>query len=380
MIDDSEPELIDELADEFLTNCLRGMRPEISDYCEAYPWLAGEIRQLFPMLQFLESNKDRLKSFQVPEVVGSYRIQREIGRGGMGVVFEAHHEETRQRVALKVLSPDNDGSGGLAISRFEREAQAVSRIDHPHVVRLFEVGQQDQLRFLAVQLIDGSSLDRIIRLLACSSRSNPERWFESVMRHVTEGQCSFAASDYFAWVADLGLRIARALHYAHQAGVLHRDVKPANLLVDRAGHTWLTDFGLAKTGDAKLTRTGQIVGTLRYLAPERLRGSCDCRADVYGLGLTLYELLTFRAAFAEKDRLELIAAIEKSAPIPPHKIVSTVPRDLEKVVMRAIARHPKSRYKSAEEMAQALESCDTAPASKSGGPLTAIRDSLRRSR
>ncbi|MCG8648985.1 MAG: serine/threonine protein kinase, partial [Pirellulales bacterium] len=272
MTDDSGHELIDELADEFLTSCLRGMRPKINDYCEAYPWLADEIRQLFPMLSFLESNKDQRDSFQTPEIIGSYRILREIGRGGMGFVYEARHDLTDAKVALKILAPADNLDGSSAISRFEREAQAVSKIDHPHVVRLIEFGEQDGLRFIAMQLIDGSSLDRVIRLLACAHRSNSGGWFESVMRHLTDGQSSFATSDYFAWVTDVGLRTARALHYAHQSGILHRDVKPSNLLVDRTGKTWLTDFGLAKTGDTKLTRTGQVIGTLRYLAPERLHG------------------------------------------------------------------------------------------------------------
>ena len=358
MTDDSGHQLIDELADEFLTSCLRGLRPEIDDYCDAYPWIASEIRQLFPMLQFLESNKDQRGSFVAPDVIGPYQIITEIGRGGMGIVYEAQRDGTGERVALKVLRPENDQIDSSMVSRFEREAEAVSKIDHPNVVRLIECGEVDGFRFIAMQLIAGSSLDRIIRLFSSAYRSNADRWFESVMHHVTDKQSSFAVSDYFAWVIRVGVHTAQALHHAHESGVLHRDVKPSNLLVDRSGNVWLTDFGLAKTGEAKLTRTGQIIGTLRYLAPERLRGACDLRSDIYGLGLTLYELLTFRSAFDEDDRLSLVANIEHLAPTPPRKIMPSVPRELERIVMRALAKQAKRRYSSAAKMAQALQSCD----------------------
>ncbi|MEM1070552.1 MAG: serine/threonine-protein kinase [Planctomycetota bacterium] len=358
MADESDHQLIDELADEFLTKCLRGAEPDIESYCAAYPWLAEEIRMLFPMLQVLESNKDLRQSFSPPDTIGRFRIVREIGRGGMAVVYEAFDERDGSRVALKFLLPDRDPGDAASIARFEREAKAVAKIEGPGVVRLIEFGNQDGLAYLAMQLIDGTSLDRVVRLLASANRSNPGQWMEPVMRHLNQRQTSFLRADYYAWVAHVGKRMANALDHAHASDVLHRDVKPSNVLIDGEGEAWLTDFGLAKMGDAKLTRTGQIIGTLRYLAPERLHGECDARADIYGLGLVLYELLAFRAAFVEVDRLKLIAAVEASTPISPRQFVREVPPALERIVMRAIARLPSARYQSAKEMAEALDACN----------------------
>ena len=329
----------------------------------------------------LSQARNERASFQPPETVGPYQILREIGRGGMGVVFEATNTNTQKRVALKVLLPENNQlTEHTAIARFGREAVAVSRIEHPHVVPLLEVGHHNDLHFIAMQLVEGSSLDRMVRLLACANRSNPDDWFGPVMRHVADGNDSFQIRNYFAWVMDVGVRIAEALHHAHQVNILHRDVKPSNVLVDRNGQAWLTDFGSAKTEDARLTQTGQIIGTLRYLAPERLHGHCDELADVYGLGLVLYELLTLGEAFPEQDRLELIKAIEQSNPTVPHKIVPNVPRDLENVIMRSIAKHRNDRPQSADEFARALRKCDASPKlTKSTSPWSALYRWTRKS-
>ena len=177
------------------------------------------------------------------------------------------------------------------------------------------------------------------------------------MQHVTNEPELFTKANYFRWVTRIAEQMANALHYAHETGLLHRDIKPSNVLIDRRGEAWLTDFGLAKTGDTKLTRTGQIIGTLRYMSPERLRGECDRRSDVYGLGLTLYELLTFRPAFAESDRLRLFAAIDDSNPTPPRKLFGQVPPELERIVMKAISKQPEDRFRSAEAMAADLREC-----------------------
>ncbi|MEM6777466.1 MAG: serine/threonine-protein kinase [Planctomycetota bacterium] len=358
--DESGHELIDELADEFLTRCLRGADPDIDDYCDAYPWLEQEIRQLFPMLRLLESNKASGRILDVPEIVGPYRVVREIGRGGMGFVFEAVHESSQEVVALKLLAREGGLDEDSAIQRFRREAKAVSAMQHDHVVPIHDVGQHANLRYLAMTLIDGSSLDRIIRLLASAHRTKRDGWFESVMQHITGEKDQFADLDFYPWVAGLGRSIAEALHAGHQIGILHRDVKPSNLLIDRTGKAWLADFGLAKMDDAKLTRTGQIIGTLRYLAPERLQGHCDFRADLYSLGLTLYELLALRPAHVEDDRFELIAAIERSDPDNPMDLQPRTPRTLAQIVMRAISKDPAQRFQSANDMAASLEQCQLA--------------------
>ncbi len=162
-------------------------------------------------------------------------------------------------------------------------------------------------------------------------------------------------SKYFRSVAQIGLQVADALAYAHSQGVLHRDIKPSNLLLDLAGQVWITDFGLAKTEESdELTHTGDMVGTLRYMAPERLSGKADPRSDVYGLGITLYEMLTLRPAFADSARHEVIKKVAEEDPLLPHKLDRKIPRDLETIVLKAIAKESQKRYSSAESMAEDL--------------------------
>ncbi len=167
---------------------------------------------------------------------------------------------------------------------------------------------------------------------------------------------SLSDYQYFRSVVRVGLQVADALAYAHQQGILHRDIKPSNLLLDTEGTAWVTDFGLAKAADNDdLTRTGDIVGTVRYMAPERFQGQADARSDVYGLGMTLYELLTLRPAFEEGDRSKLIAQVLRAEPAAPHKINPAVPRDLETIVLRAMAKEPAHRFAPAAEMAADLK-------------------------
>ena len=155
-------------------------------------------------------------------------------------------------------------------------------------------------------------------------------------------------------MARLGLQAAEALAYAHARGIVHRDIKPANLLLDTTGVLWVSDFRLVKTQDPALTDTGNLVGTLRYMAPERFRGACDARADVYSLGLTLYELLVLRPAFDGKDRLHLVDQIGRQEPARPRTLDPRIPRDLETIIMKAIEKDPRRRYPSAEALAEDL--------------------------
>ncbi len=267
-----------------------------------------------------------------PEIEG-FRIIREIGRGGMGVVYEAEEQNLSRRVAVKIL-PANTLEDRHQIRRFEREAKAAGRLHHTNIVPVFGVGQSQGNHYYVMQYIDGRGLDVVIDELAAHS--------------------DFGRA-YFHSVARIGLQAAEALEYANRQGVLHRDIKPSNLLLDGRGNVWVADFGLALTTDADdLTQSGQVLGTFRYMAPERFRGQCDVRADVYSLGLTLYELVALRAAFGETDRFELIERIQREEPARLRRLNGRIPRDLETVIHKAIAHEPAQRYATAAALADDL--------------------------
>jgi hypothetical protein len=171
---------------------------------------------------------------------------------------------------------------------------------------------------------------------------------------ISSAESSGGRQPFYRSVAEIGRQTAHGLTYAHSRGIVHRDIKPSNLLLDTAGVVWITDFGLAKDADDGLTATGDILGTLRYIAPERFRGEGDARADVYALGLTLYELVTLGAAYEVNDRLRLIERIKNEEPTRPRDIAPRIPRDLETIILKAIEKDPGARYQTAEDMGEDL--------------------------
>ena len=321
------------LADEFIERKQRGETPSIEEYCLAHPQFASEIRDLFPTLLWVEdlqlagdeSNGQVEGSTAPPERIGGYTIVRQIGRGGMGAVYEAVQESLNRRVALKIL-PKSRHLGESAHLRFQREARAAARLHHTNIVPIFEVGQSEEHYFYAMQLIVGKSLEQVINELRSlgtageSDAQQPTNRLRTESRepditalsrrpvHDAEEPAAVQSSElttssldgsgtgsdrhpFFQSASRIAVQVAEALQYAHERGIVHRDVKPSNLLLDPEGVVWVADFGLAKTEDEGMTRTGDFLGTLRYMAPERFRGLCDERADVYALGLTLYELI-----------------------------------------------------------------------------------------
>jgi serine/threonine protein kinase len=399
------------LADEFLARCKRGEKPTIKEYCAQHPELADEIRVVFEALLMVEDLKpgsaDVIGSFGEPvkadgkrlEQVGDYRILCEIGRGGMGVVYEAEQQALGRRVALKVLPRTSAGDGSAQV-RFQREARAAARMHHTNIVPVFDVGQDGDYLYYAMQLIHGQGLDLVIedlkrlraqtgatpvvqdraadRTIAASlaagkfERENLAQEGENdlISTAAYEGRAPSSAAlpgqseigavtsnrgAYFRSVAQIGVQTASALSYAHSRGIIHRDIKPGNLILDTTGNVWVTDFGLAKTGDGGTTHSGDILGTVRYMSPERFRGQCDVRADVYALGMTLYEMVTLKAAFASGDRLKLIELIRRTEAASPRSIDARIPRDLETIVIKAIDKDPKRRYQSADEIGEDLQ-------------------------
>ena len=328
----------------------------------------------------------------------------------MGVVYEAEQESLGRRVALKVL-PRHGRIDPVQMERFRREARAAARLHHTDIVPVFGVGEHEGVHYYAMQFIQGQGLDVILddvrRLRAGAAALPAAADGERDGRHGLDGRGPVAAdravrrpaarsgprssdrdrarrrerpaqrhgrrpfgprghrarccrtpteSGYYRGVARIGVQVAEALAYAHGQGVLHRDIKPSNLLLDADGHVWVTDFGLAKLeGTEGLTQTGDIVGTLRYMAPERFEGWSDRRSDVYGLGVTLYELLTLRPAFEAATRARLIEQVIHDPPPSPRKHDPRVPRDLETIVLKAIAKEPAERYATAEALAEDLE-------------------------
>ncbi len=440
--DPSLCELIDRLAEEFAQRYRHGERPSLKEYLDKYPELADDIRTLFPALAEIEQLKEGQDHTGTGAVVtvplqqiGDYRIVREVGRGGMGVVYEAEQVSLGRRVAVKVLPP-NFAADHQTAERFRREARSAAKLHHTNIVPVFDVGQDGDTCYYVMQFIQGQSLDQILVELrrlrgralnraragsvsddqspvayasgssACTDALRPAvdqlarslltgRFHvdpaaddaEEVEVHVDPPEalavsgstCSADATPpadaassailpgqtdlssvqtdrphYFQSVARIGWQMANALAYAHARGIIHRDVKPSNLLLDTAGVVWITDFGLAKTQEVALTTTGDLIGTLRYMAPERLKGEGDERGDVYALGLTLYELLVLRPAFAARDRLQLVDQIKNQEPARPRTLERRIPRDLETIVLKAIHKEPRERYQEAEEMAEDL--------------------------
>jgi serine/threonine protein kinase len=409
---------IDQLAEEFVARYRRGERPAVSEYAARFPELADQIQEVLQALVLLEDlapgkAKETPGEGQVPlRQLGEFRILREVGRGGMGVVYEAVQESLGRHVALKVL-PSQGLFGSSHLERFRREARAAAALHHSNIVPVFGVGEEGGVHYYAMQFIHGQSLDQVlleIRRLraadegqkaatevdgtpadggiarslftnqfsltpasAAGDSTSIEHASGSTGAPATESQLS-AKSDsvfvYFRSVAQIGMQTAEALAYAHGQGVLHRDIKPSNLLLDMQGTVWVTDFGLAKTDATEaLTHTGDLVGTLRYMAPERFSGWSDPRSDVYSLGLTLYELLTQHPAFVDADRAHLIKAVMQDDPPRPRKLEPRIPRDLETIVLKATAKEPSGRYQAATELAEDLR-CFL-----SGRPIRARRTS-----
>ncbi len=288
----------------------------------------------------------------------------------MGVVYEAEQLSLGRRVALKVL-PSPASSDPRQCQRFQVEAQAAALLHHEHIVPVFGIGSDEGIHYYAMQFIDGRSLTEVIRELRPASRRDafadastsdygPSRTDDEPLLPPPQSSGSFSNNrHHFEMTAQLGLQAALALEHAHEIGVIHRDIKPSNLLIDTRGHLWVADFGLARLPqeDHDLTRTGDLVGTLRYMSPEQVRGvrgGVDARTDIYGLGVTFYELLTLNPAFAARNRHELTRRILDEEPTSPRRCNPAIPLDLETIILKAMEKEPSDRYASARELADEL--------------------------
>jgi serine/threonine protein kinase len=281
----------------------------------------------------------------------------------MGVVYEAEQLSLHRRVALKVL-PFAAALDGKQLQRFKNEAQAAAHLHHQNIVPVYGVGSERGVHYYAMQFIHGRTLAAVIqerrrlRGLAAddSEDASPATTTPPVAALSTER--SGRDSAYFRLAAQLGVQGAEALDHAHAMGIVHRDIKPANLMVDVGGNLWITDFGLAQVQcDTKLTLTGDVVGTLRYMSPEQALGrpmAVDHRCDIYALGATLYEALTLEHAVPGNDRAEILRRLAVGEPKPLRRHNPAIPRELETMVLKAMARSPADRYATAQQLADDL--------------------------
>ncbi|MEO8272385.1 MAG: serine/threonine-protein kinase, partial [Aureliella sp.] len=346
------------LAEEFADRLRRGENPSIEEYAQRLPEQSDTIRKVFaPILAIERLSDGQLADHQFESrtmrlardhtQLGDFRIVRQVGRGGMGIVYEAIQQSLGRRVALKVLTPDVAGTAEQ-LRRFQMEATTFAKLHHTNIVPVFGIGDADGLHFYAMQFIDGVTLASAIAQLS-RPQSKATGQTHGALEHAL---ASKSPSEFMRTVAQIGCDVAGALQYAHEHGIVHRDIKPGNLMLEGAT-VWVTDFGIAKlTDETSQTKTGLLLGTLRYMAPEQFNGQADARSDIYSLGLTLFELLTLHPAFSDTTHATLIKAKLNEARLRLRALRPDVPRDLETIILKSGASDSNSRYQTAEALAE----------------------------
>jgi WD40 repeat protein/serine/threonine protein kinase len=411
--------LVGRVADEFLRRQEQGERPDVEEYAVRYPEAAPVLRKVLAALALLEQSLSGAAAATAETpltgILGDFRILGEVGRGGMGIVYEAVQVSLGRRVALKVL-PFAAALDSRQLQRFRIEAQAAAHLHHQHIVPVYGVGCERGVHYYAMQYIEGHTLAALIRQLrrlagletadpsasaasasALASDLVSGRWAPAKSKgdeavrscareqptgpypctspphhlttppslNVTAPTAVFSTDHsansraFFRTVAHLGVQAAEALEHAHTKGIIHRDIKPANLLIDTRGNLWITDFGLARMlSEAGLTMTGDLLGTLRYMSPEQAlakRAPLDHRTDIYSLGVTLYELLTLRPAYDGGDRQEILQQIAFEEPRLPRRLNKAIPAELAIIIGKAMGKSAAERYATAQELADDLQ-------------------------
>ena len=385
---------VDAAIAEFLLAAESGCAPPLLEFLARHTDIADELREFLEnhsafrqisasMLGVSAANATRPRAPEatetLPRPLGDYELLREIGRGGMGMVYAARRLSDSATVAIKVLHPWLAGDAS-SLQRFEREAQAAMSLRHPHLIRVLSADTTGSTPFLVMELIDGESLDRrSARLSFAVKQDLGERG--GVSPPVGSQRHRGADATPLAEWRELALRladVADALQHAHEHGVIHRDVKPSNLLLAQDGRLLIGDFGLARIAQQpSLTRTGEAVGSPAYMSPEQIASRngapVDHRTDVYSLGATLYELLTGRPPFVADSREQLLASIQQDEPISPRRWRSELPRDLETLCLKTLEKQPCHRYATAAELAADLRRIANGKPIVARGPTLATR-------
>jgi len=395
----ADPSVLGGIVDEIFNQMQSGQEVDIDRLAQDYPEYQDRLRRMIPILKELKT-LDWLAENQTPDddqfhsggqrLLGDFQIIRQIGRGGMGVVYEARQMSIPRRVALKIL-PLASLIDPRSLQRFRNEVAAVATLQHPHIVSVYAVGEERGIHYFAMQLIHGQSLAAVINELRERARREESVTGDAISRIVSDMEdatteihvspnrrpgnveleetvargrsttngARIIDPGYFRNVVGLVQQAASALQHAHDHGIVHRDVKPANLLLDTQGNLFVSDFGLARieTG-AGVTMTGDVLGTLRYMSPEQVlanRVVIDHRTDVYSLGVTLYELLTLQPMWSGEDKPAIIRQISFEEPARPQRLNPAIPIDLETIVLKAISKNPNDRYDSAQSFAEDLQ-------------------------
>jgi serine/threonine protein kinase/WD40 repeat protein len=431
--EDALADPLEDIAEEFVRLHRSGEEVSVADFAARYPDHAQRLRRLLPTIVCMERCSptrrndstvvnQRADLGTLPRLLGDYRLLREAGRGGMGIVYEAEQTALGRRVALKLLSAAATADR-VRLIRFRREAQAAARLHHTNIVPVFGVGEADGHYFYAMQYIDGRTLRDWLSFAAAGTpepgtpslagnwgetapvaRPVPDaggekrrmRW-ESGLAGIrphpdppsrggqagreTAATTAVDAAARFRFAADLGRQVAEALAHAHEQGILHRDIKPSNLLIDEKTTVWVADFGLAKLDAGEdLTAPGDQVGTMRYMAPEQLLGQVDARSDLYALGLTIYEIIANRPAFDSQQHTALVKQVTDASPPPLRSLAPGLPRDLATIVEKLIDREPAHRYQTARQAADDFQRFlrDEPITARPPGPLEKLARACRR--